>query len=58
MKLETMKELLRVDTADWVNETEQTGDFFKIFGSRFPKELRDEHAQLSKRLGVVATVAK
>jgi len=50
----TMEELLRVDAGDWQAETEQAGAFFEKFGSRFPEELRQEHAQLSKRLGVVA----
>ena len=55
---ETMEELLRVDAGDWLAETEQTGAFFEKFGNRFPEELRQEHAQLSKRLGVVAGASR
>ena len=51
---DTMEELLRVDAADWLVESQGTADFFEKFGSRFPKELRDEHAQFEKRLGIVA----
>jgi phosphoenolpyruvate carboxykinase (GTP) len=51
---ETMEELLRVDSGDWLAETEQTGMFFEKFGSRFPEELRQEHMRLSQRLGAVA----
>ena len=51
---EAMAELLRVNPADWVAETEETGPFLQKFGDRLPSELRAEHAQLSKRLGVGA----
>jgi phosphoenolpyruvate carboxykinase (GTP) len=54
----TMEELLRVDAGDWQAETEQTGAFFEKFGDRFPEELRQEHAKLSKRLGVVAGASR
>jgi len=48
---ETMADLLSVDPADWLAETEQTGAFFEKFGDRFPQALREEHTQLRKRLG-------
>ncbi len=51
---DTMEELLRVDAADWLVESQGTAAFFEKFGPRFPKELRDEHTQLEKRLGIVA----
>jgi phosphoenolpyruvate carboxykinase (GTP) len=47
---ETMRELLHVDPADWLAETEQTGVFFQKFGSHLPQELRDEHRRLDQRL--------
>jgi phosphoenolpyruvate carboxykinase (GTP) len=44
-------ELLRVDANDWMREAEETEAFFEKFGDRLPSELREEHTQLTKRLG-------
>ena len=52
---ETMNELLRVDPSDWAKENEDTATFFKKFGNDLPKELRQEHDQLVRRLGAVAS---
>ena len=50
-----MDELLRVDASDWARENEETAAFFKKFGDRLPNELRQEHDQLVRRLGVAAS---
>ncbi len=54
----TMEELLRVDATDWTAETEETGAFLETFGNRLPVELRDEHAALARRLGMVGAARK
>jgi phosphoenolpyruvate carboxykinase (GTP) len=53
-----MDDLLRVDSADWAKETEETGKFLEVFGERLPPELRAQHAQLAKRLDPVAASRK
>ena len=52
---ENMKELLRVDAADWQKEADEIGAFFKKFGERLPPELRTEQAHLSERLNLVTS---
>jgi phosphoenolpyruvate carboxykinase (GTP) len=52
---ETMDELLRVDPSDWARENGETAAFFQKFGDRLPNELRQEHEQLVRRLGVAAS---
>jgi len=47
---ETMKELLRVEPADWAKEHADVGEFFKKFGDRLPEEIREEHNRLGERL--------
>ena len=48
-----------MDPADWAAESEQTGAFFgEVRRPLLSEELRDEHAKLGKRLGVVAGVTK
>jgi len=54
----TMDELLRVDSADWTKEREDTGKFFEEFGDRLPHEIREEHSRLGERLQRVVTVPK
>jgi phosphoenolpyruvate carboxykinase (GTP) len=54
----TMEELLRVDTDDWVRESEETGAFFEKFGNRLPEELRQEHDNLVLRLGIGSGAAR
>jgi phosphoenolpyruvate carboxykinase (GTP) len=53
----TLEALLRVNRDDWTREAESTHAFFETFGSRLPHELRQEHAQLRKRLGWLASAA-
>jgi phosphoenolpyruvate carboxykinase (GTP) len=50
-----LQELLRVNSADWLAETEETGAFFKKFGERLPAELRQEHGRLAERLSLVSS---
>jgi phosphoenolpyruvate carboxykinase (GTP) len=50
-----LEELLRVDSADWQPELEDTRQFFEKFGARLPHEIRDEHEKLSRRLQRSAT---
>jgi phosphoenolpyruvate carboxykinase (GTP) len=45
-----MEELLRVDSADWLRESEETKTFLSQFGDRLPRELMQEHASLVQRL--------
>ena len=47
---ETVRDLLKIDPADWTKEAEATGDFFKKFGDRLPEAIREEQAQLVHRL--------
>ena len=53
-----MKELSRVDSADWMNEHASIETFFAKFGNRLPAELREEHARLGERLQRVAMAPK
>jgi phosphoenolpyruvate carboxykinase (GTP) len=55
---ETMNELLRVEPADWANEHNDVGAFFKIFGNRLPEEINEEHNRLGERLQRVAVAPK
>jgi phosphoenolpyruvate carboxykinase (GTP) len=47
-----MDELLRVDTADWQRESEETKTFLAQFGNRLPRELLQEHDRLIQRLAI------
>jgi phosphoenolpyruvate carboxykinase (GTP) len=52
----TIRELLKVDPADWTEELDATGSFFEKFGGRLPAEILEEHKALAERLQrVVAT---
>jgi phosphoenolpyruvate carboxykinase (GTP) len=55
---EKLRELLRVDPADWTQELEGIGKFFEKFGRRLPDELRQEQKELAQRLGRAATTPK
>jgi phosphoenolpyruvate carboxykinase (GTP) len=55
---EKLRELLRVDPADWTQELEGIGKFFERFGRRLPDELRQEQKELAQRLGRAATTPK
>jgi phosphoenolpyruvate carboxykinase (GTP) len=50
LPLDQLKELLRVDPADWTEAVDGQADFLNSFGARLPKVLRDEHEALSRRL--------
>ena len=52
---ETMTELLSVNPANWQTELEDTAQFFDKFGDRLPRELREEHGGLRRRLQLSAT---
>jgi phosphoenolpyruvate carboxykinase (GTP) len=53
-----VEELLRIDAADWLEESERTGIFLGRFGGRLPQELHDEHARLVQRLAAAAIVTQ
>jgi phosphoenolpyruvate carboxykinase (GTP) len=55
---ETVTQLLRVDAEDWEQELADTQEFFQKFGDRLPRELREEHNKLARRLGRTAGVAR
>jgi phosphoenolpyruvate carboxykinase (GTP) len=46
----TMKDLLRVDLADWMEAVQGQREFFEKFGDRVPKGILDEHQALAKRV--------
>jgi phosphoenolpyruvate carboxykinase (GTP) len=45
-----IEELLRVNPDDWQSELEDTRQFFDKFGTRLPREMREEHERLARRL--------
>jgi len=47
---ESVEQALQVDPSDWVREQQDTSNFFDKFGSRLPREIRDEHKALAERL--------
>jgi phosphoenolpyruvate carboxykinase (GTP) len=47
---QALDELLRVDPADWAEETRATGEFFAQFGDHLPAAIRAEHEALGSRL--------
>jgi phosphoenolpyruvate carboxykinase (GTP) len=49
---ETMEELLSIDQEAWVEEWNSQAEFLKQFGDDLPKEIREEHEKLGKRLGI------
>ncbi len=55
---QTVDELLRVDPQDWEQELVDSKEFLQKFGSRLPREIREEHDKLSGRLGHSAGVAR
>ncbi|MCI8331771.1 MAG: phosphoenolpyruvate carboxykinase (GTP) [Clostridiales bacterium] len=48
--LDTMKELLKVDTQSWKEDVENIKAFYKEIGDRVPAELYDELAKLEENL--------
>ena len=55
---DTMKELLSVDTNDWLAEDQAVGEFFKKFGDRLPKAITEEQKALADRLTRSTVAAK
>ncbi|MBL7069584.1 MAG: phosphoenolpyruvate carboxykinase (GTP) [Candidatus Omnitrophica bacterium] len=45
-----LKELLKIDADEWLDDLKDQAEFFKKFGRKLPKELKNEHASLKKRL--------
>jgi phosphoenolpyruvate carboxykinase (GTP) len=45
-----IEELLRVNPDDWHSELEDTRQFLDKFGTRLPREMREEHERLARRL--------
>ena len=55
---QTINELLEVNSSDWAAEQEEIGAFLAKFGDRLPAELRDQQAQLAKRLSSVSAASR
>ena len=49
--LDTIKELLRVDTESWKEDVQNIKEFYAMIGDRVPAELYEELAALEARLG-------
>ncbi len=47
---DTMKQLLNINSGDWLEELKGISEFFGQFGDRLPQELWDEYTALEKRL--------
>ncbi len=43
-------ELLSLDKQEWLKEADSLDEFFKQVGDDLPKEIRQEHQELKKRL--------
>jgi phosphoenolpyruvate carboxykinase (GTP) len=54
---EDMKQLLKVDPAEWVEAIAGQEEFMRMFGARMPKELRAEHEDLARRINSAITPA-
>ncbi|HVH60152.1 MAG TPA: phosphoenolpyruvate carboxykinase (GTP) [Candidatus Sulfotelmatobacter sp.] len=52
---DAVSELLQVNPAVWETELEDSKQFLMKFGARLPRELREEHAKLSKRFQQLVT---
>lgn len=50
MKPEDLKKLFTVDKDAWLNEVAEMREYYKIFGSRLPKELAAELDKIEERL--------
>ena len=48
--LDTIKELLTVDTASWLDDVQNIKDFYAQVGERVPQAMYDELAALEARL--------
>jgi phosphoenolpyruvate carboxykinase (GTP) len=47
---ERLNDLLRVNPDDWEDDLADSREFFNKFGSRLPREIREEHDKLTQRL--------
>lgn len=47
---ETLAELFRVDPLEWLHETVEMEQFFQMFGSKLPNEIKYELGELKSRL--------
>jgi phosphoenolpyruvate carboxykinase (GTP) len=54
---EAMKTLLKVDPAEWAEAVQGQEEFFNSFGSHLPKEMREEHENLARRVSEAMTPA-
>ena len=52
---EDMKQLLKVDPAEWVEAIAGQEEFMRMFGARMPKEMRFEHEDLARRINCAIT---
>ena len=50
VNLDTVKELLRIDTESWIADIDNIKDFYNTVGARVPAALKDELAALEARL--------
>jgi phosphoenolpyruvate carboxykinase (GTP) len=55
---ETLGELLRVDSSDWIEEEQGIAKFFAKFGDRLPAPIRDEQQALASRLSTSSVATK
>ena len=55
---DTLKELLSVDSNDWIAEDQAVGEFFKKFGSNLPSAISQEQKALADRLSRSTVAAK
>jgi phosphoenolpyruvate carboxykinase (GTP) len=54
---EAMATLLKVDPAEWAEAVHGQEDFFNSFGAHLPKEMREEHQDLARRVSDAMTPA-
>jgi len=47
---DAMRTLLKVDTAEWGEAVGSQGDYLSSFGDRLPAGIREEHADLARRI--------
>src|SRR5262245_1274904 len=52
---EDMKQLLKVDPAEWVEAIAGQEELIRMFGSHMPKALRAEHEELARRINAAIT---
>jgi phosphoenolpyruvate carboxykinase (GTP) len=52
-----MATLLKVDPAEWAEAVSGQEDFLNSFGARLPKEMREEHEDLARRVSEAMTSA-